>query len=143
VHRLISQVRPVEKMLASKLYGNDASKTLKHHLFYRLAPDTRSSTPISPYTTGDRLTSILHPITLQEIGTEFGSLELRHIVAAFGRKMNILDGYVSCDEDRIYDLQAGHSTPISDHIYGQYTGPAVFCFSSPHGTLMINRSPTS
>jgi hypothetical protein len=115
-------------MIASKLYGSKALQTLKHHLFYRLAHGARSNSPISHYTTGDRLTAILHPITLQEIGAEFGSLELRHIVAALGRKMNVLDGYVSCDEDRIYDLQAGHTTTISDRIYGEQV-PYYFCLS--------------
>jgi hypothetical protein len=109
----------VEKMLALKLYGRKAEQTLQHHLFYRLAPGMHSDSLISPYTTGDRLTSILHPITLQETGAEFGCLELRHIVAAFARKMNVLDGYVSCEEDMVYDLQAGHTTNISDRIYGE------------------------
>jgi len=44
---------------------------------------------------------------------------MRHIFAALGRELHALDGYIDVNEDQVYDLQAGHSTRISDRIYAK------------------------
>ena len=55
------------------------------------------------------------------MNAEFGSSELRHIVAAMGRTMGSISNYMHLTAgDEVYDVQAGHSTTISDRIYGMY-----------------------
>jgi hypothetical protein len=85
----MTQVRPVETLVARKLYGEDAAAILRHHLFYYFSLRSKNGRQkVQAYDTGKRVTTVLGPITLQELGHEFGCGEMRHIFAALGRAID-------------------------------------------------------
>ena len=108
--------------MADVLYGGAAKQCLETHLFYDLRLSAEAN-QVSPCTEAGTLTRVLRDFTEAELGHPFGLSQIRHIIAALARKVNVIhqhDRSVEQEErEEAYDRQAGHSTRTSDLAYAR------------------------